>query len=160
MNTRRGFTLIELLVVIAIIGILASIVLVSFPSATKRARDARLKTAIEQMRTIMVYTFGNSGNYDSFASNTTEMRPLATDVDKNRWTGSNTYFNISRAPNTNSTTACIWAALNEKNGATWFCVDSLGNAGVTATNPYDNSYCGNNTAATGTQVKCPSGMTD
>ncbi len=35
---QNGFTLLELLVVIAIIGVLASVVLVSFPSATKKAR--------------------------------------------------------------------------------------------------------------------------
>ena len=157
MRNKRGFTLIELLVVIAIIGILASIVLVSFPSATKRARDARLKTAIEQMRTIMVYTFGNSGNYDSFASNTTEMRPLATDIDKNKWTGSLTYFGISKYLSPNSTSACICVTLNEKNGSSWFCTDSAGNAGVTATDPTGATYC---PASPTSEVKCPSGMTD
>ncbi|MDD5750140.1 MAG: type II secretion system protein [Candidatus Pacebacteria bacterium] len=41
MNSNRAFTLIELLVVIAIIGILASIVIVSFPTATQKARLAK-----------------------------------------------------------------------------------------------------------------------
>lgn len=39
---KQGFTLLELLVVIAIIGILASIVLVSYPSAMEKARIARV----------------------------------------------------------------------------------------------------------------------
>ena len=41
LQRKKGFTLIELLVVIAIIGILASIVLISFPGATKKAKDSR-----------------------------------------------------------------------------------------------------------------------
>ncbi|MDP2951250.1 MAG: type II secretion system protein [bacterium] len=36
---HKGFTLIELLVVIAIIGLLASVVLVSFPGAVNKAKD-------------------------------------------------------------------------------------------------------------------------
>lgn len=35
---QKGFTLLELLIVIAIIGVLASVVLVSYPSATKKAK--------------------------------------------------------------------------------------------------------------------------
>ena len=53
----RGFTLIELLVVIAIIGILASIVLVSFPTASKKANDSRIVAAMANARKAMVISF-------------------------------------------------------------------------------------------------------
>lgn len=46
--TNKGFTLIELLVVISVIGILASIVLVSFGPAQKQARDTQRKSDIRQ----------------------------------------------------------------------------------------------------------------
>ena len=46
---KQGFTLIELLVVIAIIGILASIVFVSFPGATEKARIGKARAEIGQI---------------------------------------------------------------------------------------------------------------
>ena len=54
-NSTKGFTLIELLIVISIIGLLASVVLVSFPGAMKNVRDgirkrdlATIRAALEQ----------------------------------------------------------------------------------------------------------------
>ncbi len=52
---NKGFTLIELLVVIAIIGILASIVLVSFPTAMNKAKDTgALSTGSQISRVIQM----------------------------------------------------------------------------------------------------------
>ena len=48
-KTKNGFTLIELLVVISIIGLLASVVLVSFPTTTKKMRDSIRKQDIHQI---------------------------------------------------------------------------------------------------------------
>jgi len=47
---KKGFTLIELLIVIAIIGILASVVLVSFPSSTAKSRDSGRMQELKQIQ--------------------------------------------------------------------------------------------------------------
>ena len=48
-----GFTLIELLIVITIIGILATLILASFGAAQAKARDARRKSDLAQLKRAM-----------------------------------------------------------------------------------------------------------
>jgi len=62
MNSK-GFTLIELLVVITIIGILASVVLISFPGAVSKAKDARIISSMGQLRIQSRISFVNNGDY-------------------------------------------------------------------------------------------------
>jgi len=125
-----GFTLIELLVVIAIIGLLASIVLVSFPSATKKANDSRVQSAISQTRALMVSYQATNGTYTGFSCTTpSEMVNLCAEVAAKGYAKANPTINVS------ATAVCIYASLNAKDGATYYCVDSTGIAGVTATSP-------------------------
>jgi len=65
MKKQGGFTLIELLVVIAIIGLLASIVLVSLNSARMKARDARRKSDLRQIRIALELYYDEYGQYPS-----------------------------------------------------------------------------------------------
>ncbi len=58
---NTGFTLIELLVVISIIGILAGMVVVSFTSSQKQARDTARKSDLSQYRTLLE-SFANRNN--------------------------------------------------------------------------------------------------
>ena len=143
---RRGFTLIELLVVIAIIGILASIVLVSFPGATKKAKDSRIVSAIAQARTVMTYVYANDGDYDNFkctgAGAPSEMAALCAEVKKNNPTGVDPTFGYK--PVANSTTTVIYSGLN---AGGFYCADSSGVAGFTTLTPV---------GATGA---CPTGTT-
>ncbi len=60
---KTGFTLIELLVVIGIIGILSSIVLVSVNQARMKARDARRKSDLIQLRTALHLYYSKKNNY-------------------------------------------------------------------------------------------------
>ncbi|MEK7111926.1 MAG: type II secretion system protein [Patescibacteria group bacterium] len=59
-----GFTLVELLVVISVIGILASIVLVSFTGSQKQARDTQRKSDLRQYQlSLENYANKNNGLY-------------------------------------------------------------------------------------------------
>ena len=50
---QKGFTLVELLVVISVIGLLASVVLVSFPASTKKGRDSKRVQELKQIQTAL-----------------------------------------------------------------------------------------------------------
>jgi len=141
MFNKRGFTLIELLVVIAIIGILASIVLVSFPSATKKANDSRVISAISQARTVMTYVKANDGDLDatSFSCTITDMVPLCAEVSSKSLGEAD--LTITRS--TDNAEVCMSAPLNSGG---FYCADSAGVAGKTAT------ACA---AGTATAAPCP-----
>ena len=57
---KRGFTIIELLVVVAIIGLLISVILVSFSSPRKEAKDAKRQTDIKQIGLVMDLCYDDS----------------------------------------------------------------------------------------------------
>lgn len=61
MKKNFGFTLVELLVVISVIGILASIVLVSFTGSQKQARDTQRKSDLKQYQ-LALENFANKSN--------------------------------------------------------------------------------------------------
>ena len=65
---KRGFTLIELLVVIAIISLLSTVVLASLNSARAKARDAAIKQAAQQLRSLMFLEYSESGSYTAIKS--------------------------------------------------------------------------------------------
>ena len=140
MKSKKGFTLIELLVVIAIIGILASIVLVSFPGATKRAKDSRIISAIGQARTVMTYIDGNEGDYDYWVStictdNTNpyyeDMAALCTEITDNGGTVNIANYDSDGDGRTDK--ACIYSPLNATiDGQPYYCADSSGKAGGVA----------------------------
>jgi prepilin-type N-terminal cleavage/methylation domain-containing protein len=103
--SERGFTLIELLVVITIIGILASGVLVSFPGATKKARDARIISAIGQARIVMIYVCVNEG-CSAFSCTHSDMTQLCTEISNDTPDGSSASITVS------GDNACISAKVN------------------------------------------------
>jgi len=129
---NSGFTLIELLVVIAIIGVLSSIILVRFPGAMKKANDARVQSAMAQMRALITSYQTVAGSYLGVSCTgdmPTGMKNLCAEV-KNK-----DYLKVDMVLQKSDGAICFYAPLNEKDGASYFCADSAGVAGITTTTP-------------------------
>jgi len=156
---NKGFTLIELLVVIAIIGILAAIVLVSLSGANKSARDARIVSAVGQIRTEAALVDAAENGYTSLSCTyNSELSALCDDADKQCPSGSagcgaddanaGTQDVIIQS---DSDEYCIFSPLNVQYSGSndYYCVDSLGNIGKTVTVPSGVGFC------TATTFVCP-----
>jgi prepilin-type N-terminal cleavage/methylation domain-containing protein len=121
-KTNKAFTLIELLVVIAIIGILSGLLIVSMSGATNSAKDARIKSEMDQLRTTaLIFYTNNSSSYTGFAA-ATDAASLLTDI--NNQGGTNAIYT---APAT--TAYCVVKQLISSTTAYW-CIDSTGYAGT------------------------------
>jgi len=64
---QEGFTLIELLIVIVVIGILATIVLITYNGIQAKARNAKRETDLDAIQTQLEAFYTTSGYYPSFA---------------------------------------------------------------------------------------------
>lgn len=132
MQKTKGFTLIELLVVIAIIGILSGLIIVSMSGAQNSAKDARIKSAMDQFRsTAEIYKL-NNGTYGSTVGQAdcdtvatsiittgTDGAALCADI-QTQGTGDLAIYIDSTA----------WCISKELNGGTTWCIDSAGFVGA------------------------------
>ena len=71
LKKQKGFTLVELLIVIIIIGILATLVIVTFTGVQAKARDSQRQTDIEALDSHVEAFFAEKGYYPSYADLTT-----------------------------------------------------------------------------------------
>jgi prepilin-type N-terminal cleavage/methylation domain-containing protein len=69
---KKGFTLIELLVVISIIGVLTALLLSNFVGIRGRAKDAKLKSNLEQMKTSLRLYYNDYQQYPTSSSGAME----------------------------------------------------------------------------------------
>lgn len=65
---KAGFTLIELLVVVAIIGLLLSIISISFSKARQKTRDTKRVSDMKQFKTGLDLYFQNGSGYPDTAT--------------------------------------------------------------------------------------------
>jgi len=96
LKKKNGFTLIELLVTIAIIGIIAGVVMVSYGSVQKQARDKRRVAETEEIRKALLAYYTLYGRYPSDLLDLNEDKEKATGCayDPNGWDiGNATYGN-------------------------------------------------------------------
>lgn len=135
---NSAFTLIELLVVISIIGILAGMVVVSFTSSQKQARDTERKSDLSQYRTALeTYANKSSGLYPVFVS--------ATSLSENVCPAVGSSGNCPEDPkspttiykycsDTGGTNYALWASLENVTLTNWV-VCSSGKSGTSTNTP-------------------------
>lgn len=119
-----GFTLVELLVIIAIIGLISSILAAGIKGQLDRARDARAKSNMNQLRIEAVEIRQDYGSYDPsiLCCDGPSCKP---EVVKNC---DEVESLVKIEPVINSTTNefCIYVKLSS---GLYFCLDSAGVAG-------------------------------
>src|SRR6476659_7471535 len=64
---EKGFTIVELLIVIVVIGILATLVIVTFSGIQQRARDTQRQTDINAIQGHLEAYYASTGNYPTLA---------------------------------------------------------------------------------------------
>lgn len=64
---QGGFTIVELLIVIVVIGILATLVIVTFTGIQKKARDSQRQTDINAVNSQLAAFYTDKGYYPSLA---------------------------------------------------------------------------------------------
>ena len=122
MKQNKGFTLIEMLVVIGIIGILAAVVLTALGPSRNKAKDTRILSAVNQVRSLAEVNFNPSANVYADISGNATFTQLSTDVTAN---SSALVYNIDASGQ--SYTAFASLASDTTQG---YCVDSTGFGGV------------------------------
>lgn len=64
-NKSKGFTIVELLIVIVVIGILATLVIVTFTGIQQKARDSKRQTDINALDSHIEAYYASTGHYPS-----------------------------------------------------------------------------------------------
>lgn len=66
-NKNKGFTIVELLIVIVVIGILATLVIVTFTGIQQKARNSQRQTDINALDSHIEAYYAQTGNYPTYA---------------------------------------------------------------------------------------------
>ena len=66
-NKSKGFTIVELLIVIVVIGILATLVIVTFTGIQQKGRNSQRQTDVNAIDSHVEAYYANAGNYPTYA---------------------------------------------------------------------------------------------
>lgn len=66
-NKSKGFTIVELLIVIVVIGILATLVIVTFSGIQQKARNSQRETDVNALTSHIEAYYAQTGNYPTYA---------------------------------------------------------------------------------------------
>lgn len=66
-NKSKGFTIVELLIVIVVIGILATLVIVTFTGIQQKARDSKRKTDLSAIQAALESYYSSNNTYPTLA---------------------------------------------------------------------------------------------
>lgn len=140
--TNLGFTLIELLVVISIIGILASMITVSFLSSQKQARDVNRKSDLAQYRnSLETYANITGGLYPVRASrvdpstNLCNILNLGASCPSDPKNSVDSTFYYSYITDVGGTVYVLWSKLENVSTTTYWVVCSNGKSGTRTSTP-------------------------
>lgn len=136
-NKNKGFTIVELLIVIVVIGILATLVIVTFTGIQQKAHDSQRQTDINAVDSHLEAYYAESGNYPTLAQVTdstwvsTHMKGL--DPDALLAPGSTTAIDSSTAtkskysyaPTEGGTTACTATGTADDSACDTFKVSAM-----------------------------------
>ena len=123
LKNKKGFTIVELLIVIVVIGILATLVIVTFTGIQQKARNSQRQTDINAVDSHVEAYYATNGNYPTLANlndatwRSANMKgldpealkdPKATSDDLASGAGSATQYGYTVTPNgcDNTTTMC------------------------------------------------------
>ena len=125
-----------MLIVIVIIGILSAVVLTAIGPSRNKAKDAKIISDLNQIRTSAEVFYNNNGTYNNFQS-TTDYTSQQTDVQS---VGGTLQFNISSDGNQYAAYSVL-TTTGPSGNTQYYCVDSAG-ATVTSNNsPGTNVSC-------------------
>lgn len=122
-NKIKGFTLIELLVVIAIIGILSGMIFVSMRGGETAAKDARVKSAMDQIRMKAVILKDADTDYGRVNCANESISLLCTDIQTYDNSSETNNENIVMRGNIGGGNNSGYCATTQISASKWICID-------------------------------------